>query len=264
MLRNMLSLLLSKFYSKKDAALVAHQAIPELSQYIDLASSTTTNVENTYVAPTDGYFVCATKGGEGSGVNVWGTLDVGAPGAIGIQGKVFAPCAKGVSVHYIIYGTIHLVRFYKTIGGGYQALKNALLQGGAICLSNLCSSLRRSSLQARRSGYRTSETRIIQKVSPCLCLTKGTISSMSHHVMGCLSWRKAAQARCTLSATAETIGSTLIRNILTPIIKDYLCKLIRAKQYLIKPRPITEAASAVVNSSLLCQDLNKLEGGASC
>lgn len=152
MLRNMLSLLLSKFYSKKDAALVAHQAIPELSQYIDLASSTTTNVENTYVAPTDGYFVCATKGGEGSGVNVWGTLDVGAPGAIGIQGKVFAPCAKGVSVHYIIYGTIHLVRFYKTIGGGYQALKNALLQGGAICLSNLCRSLRRSSLLAKRNG----------------------------------------------------------------------------------------------------------------
>lgn len=157
MLRNMLSLLLSKFYSKKDAALVAHQAIPELSQYIDLASSTTTNVENTYVAPTDGYFVCATKGGEGSGVNVWGTLDVGAPGAIGIQGKVFAPCAKGVSVHYIIYGTIHLVRFYKTIGGGYQALKNALLQGGAICLSNLCSSLRRSSLLAKRNGWRSSQ-----------------------------------------------------------------------------------------------------------
>ncbi len=124
MLKSLLSLLLSKFYSKKESALVAHQAIPELSQYIDLASSTTTNVENTYVAPTDGYFVCATKGGEGSGVNVWGTLDVGAPGAIGIQGKVFAPCAKGVSVHYIIYGTIHLVRFYKTIGGGIKLLRN--------------------------------------------------------------------------------------------------------------------------------------------
>ncbi len=179
--------------------------------------------------------------------------------------NLFTPVSKGqlfsVYGRYLEQVTVRLV---KTIGGGVSALKNALLQGGAICLSNLCSSLRRSSLQARRSGYRTSETRIIQKVSPCLCLTKGTISSMSHHVMGCLSWRKAAQARCTLSATAETIGSTLIRNILTPIIKDYLCKLIRAKQYLIKPRPITEAASAVVNSSLLCQDLNKLEGGASC
>ena len=93
---------------------------------------------------------------------------------------------------------------------------------------------------------------------------EGNYKQYVHHVMGCLSWRKAAQARCTLSATAETIGSTLIRNILTPIIKDYLYKLIRAKQYLIKPRPITEAASAVVNSSLLCQGLNMVNGGASC
>ena len=114
MLKNTLSLLLSKFYSKKESELVGHQAMPELSQYIDLTSI----VENTYVAPTDGYFVCATKGGELSGVNVWGTLDAGVPGASGIQGKVFTPCVKGASVHYIIYGTIHLVRFYKTIGRG--------------------------------------------------------------------------------------------------------------------------------------------------
>lgn len=121
MLKNILSLLLSRFYSKQESELVGHQAMPELSQYIDLASSTTTNVQNTYVAPTDGYFVCATKGGEGSGVNVWGTLDVGVPGASGIQGKVIAPCAKGVSVDYIIYGTVHLVRFYKTIGEGVSS-----------------------------------------------------------------------------------------------------------------------------------------------
>lgn len=42
--------------------------------------------------------------------------------------------------------------FHKLIGGGVSALKNALLQGGAICLSNLCSSLRRSSLLAKRNG----------------------------------------------------------------------------------------------------------------
>lgn len=118
MLKNLLSLLLSKFYSKQESEAVGHQAMPKLSQYIDLTSNATTNVQNTYVAPTDGYFVCACKGGEGSGVNVWGTLDVGAPGASGIQSKVFAPCVKGASVYYVIYGTIHLVRFYKTIGGG--------------------------------------------------------------------------------------------------------------------------------------------------
>lgn len=165
MLKNILSLLLSKFYSKQESEAVGHQAMPELSQYIDLTSNATTNVENTYVAPTDGYFVCATKGGEWSGVNVWGTLDAGAPGASGIQGKVFTPCVKGASVHYIIYGTIHLVRFYKTIGG-VQTLKNALLQGGAICLSNLCNSLRRSSWLARRRAFRTGRTPTSQIVSP--------------------------------------------------------------------------------------------------
>lgn len=206
MLRNMLSLLLSKFYSKKDAALVAHQAIPELSQYIDLASSTTTNVENTYVAPTDGYFVCATKGGEGSGVNVWGTLDVGAPGAIGIQGKVFAPCAKGVSVHYIIYGTIHLVRFYKTIGGGYQALKNALLQGGGLCLKHLYSSLRRNSCRVRERGFNTQLVRPwMQRPSalqPTVIGTRlhpaGTVMSHTLETPQALFWKSLVVAQVSL------------------------------------------------------------------
>ena len=152
MLKNVVSLLLSRFYSKQESELVGHQAMPELSQYIDLTSIATANVENTYVAPTDGYFVCATKGGELSGVNVWGTLDAGIPGARGIQGKVFTPCVKGASVHYIIYGTIHLVRFYKTIGGGGQTLKKLILQGGGLCLNSLSSSLRRSSCRVRRNG----------------------------------------------------------------------------------------------------------------
>lgn len=186
MLKNVLSLLLSKFYSKKESELVGHQAMPELNQYIDLTSNATTNVENTYVAPTDGYFVCATKGGEWSGVNVWGTLDVGVPGASGIQGKVFTPCVKGASVHYIIYGTIHLVRFYKTIGGGYQTLKKLILQGGGLCcLKHSYSSLRRSSWLARRSGWLISRLiflRPLQKLpslltenaTPSQCLTRAS------------------------------------------------------------------------------------------
>lgn len=168
MLKNILSLLLSKFYSKQESEAVGHQAMPKLSQYIDLTSNATANVENTYVAPTDGYFVCATKGGELSGVNVWGTLDAGVPGASGIQGKVFTPCVKGASVHYIIYGTIHLVRFYKTIGGGVQTLKSALLQGGGLCrLSHWYSSLRRSSLQARSLGYTKTLSLLRTTLSRC-------------------------------------------------------------------------------------------------
>lgn len=273
MLKRLLSLLLGKFYSKQESELVGHQAMPSPSNTLITPSikteCTTWSDAHIGIAPADGYLYVT-----GRTTNTDGFLQISSDtteiaattfGNTDKDIRLLFPFAKGQMMKVTAKSLKNIfLRFSSSIGGGISALKNALLQGGAICLSNLCSSLRRSSLQARRSGYRTSETRIIQKVSPCLCLTKGTISSMSHHVMGCLSWRKAAQARCTLSATAETIGSTLIRNILTPIIKDYLCKLIRAKQYLIKPRPITEAASAVVNSSLLCQDLNKLEGGASC
>lgn len=152
MLKNVLSLLLSKFYSKKESELVGHQAMPKLGQYIDLTSIATANVTNTYVAPTDGYFVCAAKAGESSGVNVWGTLDASAPGTSRIQGKVFTLCVKGASVHYYISGTILLVRFYKTIGGG-RTLKKLILQGGVLCrLKHLYSSLRRSSCRVRRNG----------------------------------------------------------------------------------------------------------------
>ena len=178
MLKNVLSLLLSKFYSKQEAELVGHQAMPKLSQYIDLTSIATANVENTYVAPTDGYFVCATKGGELSGVNVWGTLDAGVPGASGIQGKVFTPCVKGASVHYIIYGTIHLVRFYKTIGGGGQTLKKLILQGGGLCLNSLSSSLRRCSCRINVRLSRRGITRRIPEPDYSLLQGRTTILSL--------------------------------------------------------------------------------------
>ena len=51
MLKNTLSLLLSKFYSKQEAELVGHQAMPELIQYIDLTSIATAKVEKGYVGP---------------------------------------------------------------------------------------------------------------------------------------------------------------------------------------------------------------------
>lgn len=258
--------------SRTTPAQAGNSAMPGATKTIFLSKDETVGswgIINAGTAPDDGYLFVNASAEDNTNSEVRAQLgnlfhvsaQAPAPKGLGVA----IPVSKGAT--YSVEGAFvsHItVGFVKVIGGGYNTIEKLIRRGGAICLSNLYNSLRRSSLQARRSGYRTSETRIIQKVSPCLCLTKGTISSMSHHVMGCLSWRKAAQARCTLSATAETIGSTLIRNILTPIIKDYLCKLIRAKQYLIKPRPITEAASAVVNSSLLCQDLNKLEGGASC
>ena len=163
MLKNTLSLLLSKFYSKKGSELVGHQAMPS-TQNVAL-TPTTTSIDGwgavyNGVAPTDGFacirFTADTAtciaSAQTQNVNVFTTPQVvgdillcACPIA---KGQVFTLCARQAK-------NIECW-FTKTIGGGYQALKNALLQGGGLCLSNLCSSLRRSFLSVRRHGSATS------------------------------------------------------------------------------------------------------------
>lgn len=147
MLKNILSLLLSKFYSKKDAAEIAALALPNHSDGIAISI---TEGANTYIAPADGYinFITARNGG----VNVYGQcLQTNSYPSTNRQAKAFVPISKGKKIIFEIGGETISATFYKLVGG-VQALKNALLQGGAICLSNLCNFLRRSSLLAKRNG----------------------------------------------------------------------------------------------------------------
>lgn len=160
MLKNVLSLLLSRFYSKQESELVGHQAMPS-TQSVAL-TPTTTSIDNwgavyNGVAPTDGFacirFTADTAtciaSAQTPNVNVFTTPQVvgdillcACPIA---KGQVFTLCARQAK-------NIECW-FTKTIGGGYQALKNALLQGGVLCrLSRLYSSLRRSSCRVRRNG----------------------------------------------------------------------------------------------------------------
>lgn len=118
MLKNILRLLLSRFYSKNESALVARQSLPDTSEYVDWSSSAVVGKQGTYICPDDGYVVIAAKSGSNTGVNVWGSLDIGVAGASGIQPKVFCPCRKGRVINYTITGELHLTRFYKFIGGG--------------------------------------------------------------------------------------------------------------------------------------------------
>lgn len=74
MLKQWLSLLLSKFYSKQESALVARQSLPDTSEYVDWSSSAVVGKQGTYICPDDGYVVIAAKSGSNTGVNVWGTL----------------------------------------------------------------------------------------------------------------------------------------------------------------------------------------------
>ena len=158
MLKNILSLLLSKFYSKEESELVGHQAMPS-TQNVAL-TPTTTSIDDwgavyNGVAPTDGFacirFTADTAtciaSAQTQNVNVFTTPQVvgdillcACPVA---KGQVFTLCARQAK-------NIECW-FTKTIGGG-QTLKNALLQGGGLCLKTWYSSLRRSSLLVRRSG----------------------------------------------------------------------------------------------------------------
>lgn len=169
MLKNILRLLLSRFYSKNESALVARQSLPDTSEYVDWSSSAVVGKQGTYICPDDGYVVIAAKSGSNTGVNVWGSLDIGVAGASGIQPKVFCPCRKGRVINYIITGELHLTRFYKFIGGGYKTIK-LLLQGGGLCLSHWFSSLRRSSCRVNERVFRTGRILKLIRILLSICL----------------------------------------------------------------------------------------------
>ena len=193
MLKNVLSLLLSKFYSKQESELVGHQAMPS-SSVVRLTPKTTTidGWDSVFdgVASTDGFAclrftadsVYCIASAQTENINVFTTPQVAGdillcacPVA---KGQVFTLCARQAK-------NIECW-FTKTIGGGYQTLKKLLPQGGGLCcLSHWYSSLRRSSWLARRSGWLISRLiflRPLQKLpslltenaTPSQCLTRAS------------------------------------------------------------------------------------------
>lgn len=187
MLKNVLILLLSKFYSKQESELVGHQAMPSPSNTVITPSikteCTTWSDAHIGIAPADGYLYVT-----GRTTNTDGFLQISSDtteiaattfGNTDIDIRLLFPLAKGQAMKVTAKSlkSIYL-RFSSSIGGGYQALKNALLQGGAICLNSLSSSLRRSSLSARRNGWQSNRQflRAIQSYS-LLLPTEKTITS---------------------------------------------------------------------------------------
>lgn len=125
MLKNILSLLLSRFYSKEESELVGHQAMPS-TQNMAL-TPTTTSIDDwgavcTGVAPTDGFvcirFTAATvtciASAQTQNVNVFATPQVAGDILLCAcpiaKGEVFALCARQTK-------DIECW-FTKTIGGG--------------------------------------------------------------------------------------------------------------------------------------------------
>ena len=159
MLKNVLSLLLSRFYSKQESELVGHQAMPSTTSIT--LTPTTTSITDwgsvcQGVAPTDGYVAIrftanssfCIASAQAPQVNVFTT-----PQNTGDILMAACPVAKGQHFVLCARNAKNIVCwFVKNIGaireGGGKQL---ILCGGVLCrLKHLSSSLWRSSLSIRK------------------------------------------------------------------------------------------------------------------
>lgn len=203
MLKNVLSLLLSKFYSKKENEAVGHQAMPS-GISTTLLSNATVNDWGTVssgVAATDGYLVLTARnaGNEGASLslNVEGVARQSLTYPfVGAGGNAFVPIGKGDSWALIGSSSDSItLKLFKTVGGGYQDLRSALLLGGGLCLNSLSSSLRRTSLLVKRIRFRTGQTLKIIPPSQSQSLLTRDRFPMWHHQMALSKWRFAMALR---------------------------------------------------------------------
>lgn len=192
MLKNILSLLLSKFYSKQENEAVAQQAMP--SRSIVALVPTKTSIDSWGVvfegtAPTNSYASISFTASSDfciASAQSYEAQTFSSPKVAGDVLRVMCPVAKGRKFILCARNAKNITcEFIETIGGGYQVLKKLILQGGGLCLNSLSSSLRRSSWLARRSGWLISRLiflRPLQKLpslltenaTPSQCLTRAS------------------------------------------------------------------------------------------
>lgn len=132
MLKSLLSLLLSKFYSKKESGEVAHQSLPSTNSTCLFSNKSVSNWEtvSTGVAPYDGFLVLNANG---DGTSDSASIFVSTPCVKSMVTFPFpsagcstwAPIAKGEA--WAVQGSnakkISL-ELCKTIGGGIKLLRN--------------------------------------------------------------------------------------------------------------------------------------------
>lgn len=180
MLKQVMSLLLSLFYSKKESELVAHQAMMSSDSVTLINGSSITDWGQvaTGIAAFDGYlFLRATNNvDETASLNLRNSISYASllyPFS-SAGGSAVLPIAKGDM--WSVEGSssknimLELKKTIGSIGGGLS-----FIQGGAICLNNLLRSLLRSSLPTRKSGYQLAQqlkaNRLMLSLSPTRTLT---------------------------------------------------------------------------------------------
>jgi hypothetical protein len=164
MLKNLLALLLSKFYSKKESSLVAKQSYPSTATTtISLTPSDgSTNKEISYTPPNDGYIVLRDQGlPQSSSYLITGQYAEGVARGDNILFDLLmmTPVLKGVPVTIRYCGKDSVAQFIKNIGGGYSRI--ILLssdEGGKLCLKSLSPCSQTVSLRTNPSGLGVKHT----------------------------------------------------------------------------------------------------------
>lgn len=164
MLKNLLALLLLKFYSKKESSLVAKQSYPSTaSTTISLTPSDgVTNKEMSYTPPSDGYIVLRDQGlPQSSSYLITGQYAEGVARGdkILFDFLMMTPVLKGVPVTIRYCGQDSVAQFIKNIGGGYY--RNIVLssgEGGKLCLKSLSPCSQTVSLRTNLSGLGVKHT----------------------------------------------------------------------------------------------------------
>ena len=275
MLKNILSLLLSRFYSKQESELVGHQAMPSASNTVITPSikteCTTWSDAHIGIAPADGYLYVT-----GRTTNTDGFLQISSAtteiaattfGNTDKDIRLLFPLAKGQAMKVTAKSLKNIfLRFSSSIGwGGVSAFKNALLQGGGLCLNSLSSSLRKSSCRVKKNGWLNNGMLIIQRKSSCLFQTLQGFRPILHQRMVCLSSRNLASERVISKLMRPVLGFTQTNTIQTlSFIRDLLFRLIRDRQSVIRHTRRTERACLALLSSPSLANRNSAVGGASC
>lgn len=155
MLKNVLSLLLSRFYSKQENEAVAQQAMPSRSIVALVPTKTSIDLWGVVfegTAPTNGYASISFTASSDfciASAQSYEAQTFSSPKAAGDILRAMCPVAKGRKFILCARNAKNITcEFIETIGRG----KNAFLQGGSLCLNSLSSSLRRSSCRVRRNG----------------------------------------------------------------------------------------------------------------
>lgn len=241
MLKNVLSLLLSRFYSKKESELVGHQAMPSPSNTVITPSikteCTTWSDAHIGIAPADGYLYVT-----GRTTNTDGFLQISSD-TTEIAATTFRntdkdirllfPLAKGQAMKVTAKSLKSIYLRFSSSIGGYQTLKKLILQGGGLCcLSHWFSSLRRRSLQVRRGGLLNNVTcrfRILlpflfQTIQPCI------LTFLQQTVCWC--WRNLVRQEIVIWKLTRAERDLTSINPVLEFTKDSQYRLIEVKQFL--------------------------------